>query len=147
MSDVTVFGARADGTRTAQVCGRFTVQVTPANEADNQAAADAAEFISDRFRLVDELREQLVRERAEAASLRSRLEGALTGKRRLFGRVLLAPGKDGWTGEVWLMDPDKRGAGMALRFASLSECRLAFPELWVVGHTGDGVLMDAWSTP
>lgn len=148
MGNVTVFGPSHSGTRMAQVdLPRFRLQVTPHAEEDNEAAKEAADIFADNLRLIDLLREQLMVERAESSSLRSRLEGALYGKRRLFGRALLAPGKDGWAGEVWLMDPEKRGAGMSLRFASLDECRLAHPELWIVGQTADGVLLDAWGTP
>lgn len=142
---VAVFGADQDGRRSAQVdLPRFRVLVTPHDKEANKEAAEAAWFIGDRLTLVYVLKEQAAKLRAENGSLQSRLASALTGKRRLFGRVLLVAGKDGWGGEVWLQDPEKRDAGMALRFESLAECRQSHPELWPIGVADGCVLMDAW---
>lgn len=82
-------------------------------------------------------------ERDERAALaRSALVSAINGRRRFFGPVLCVPGRDGWAGEVWLHDPEKRERGSGLAFESLARLRELHPELWIVRTQGDGVLLD-----
>lgn len=135
------------------------VLVSPTGDGGAQRAHEVAAAILDtetRFAILKteiERQERVIsglRDRAERAE--SRLshqrvinEAAIAGKRRFFSAVLMAPKTPGdWSGEVWLMDPVKQLKGNALRFASLAEVHAEHPELWVIGTTADGVLLDAW---
>lgn len=131
--------------------GGFRVLVEPNDEAQNAAAMDLARRIAgDESRLAGAkseaatLREQVERLEAKVRDLRAVNEAATTGRRRFFGPVLLKAGTEGWAGPVWLLDPEKQERGTGLLFASLAEARSMHPELWVIGTTADGVLLDAW---
>jgi hypothetical protein len=96
---------------------------------------------------VSRLSESLERANERARMARSALESALNGRRRFFGPVLCVAGPDGWSGEVWLLDPQKRESGFGLVFDSLAHLREMHPELWIVRPEVDGILLDVCPIP
>jgi len=88
------------------------------------------------------LSEMIDRANERARAAKSALECAIPGRRRFFGPVLCVPGRDGWSGEVWLLDPEKRDRGAGIQFDSLAHLREVHPELWIVRTEGEGVLLD-----
>lgn len=160
---VTVYGPRPQGGRNLGVSlSGVTVLLSPADESHQEDAEHIALRLlgehAERESLLSQLREAEVAAAALMEKLQhanearraaeSRAESAITGRRRFFGPVLLVPASSGdWAGEVWLLDPDKRERGVALRFASVAEVRAAHPELWVAGAAHGGVLLDAWGAP
>ena len=96
---------------------------------------------------VRNLSEMLDRANGRARMARSALESVLNGRRRFFGPVLCVAGPDGWSGEVWLLDPQKRESGSGLAFCSLAHLREMHPELWIVRPEGDGILLDVCPIP
>lgn len=151
MTDITRFMQRPDGARNLEVTLASGVRVliqAPSGETQEHAERAALEIAEhDReFRAMAEeaeiLRNALTAARAELASARAAIEAMATDEPRLFGNVLLKPAVTGnWTGEVWLLDPEKQERGYGIRFKSLADARTAFPELWPIGNTSDGVLM------
>jgi len=159
--EVTVFGPRGSGARSLGLhpVEGVAVLVTPSSESDNEAANEIANRIADeaaaeaRRQVVlnalraslDAAQEKLRAARARIADLEAINVAAVTGRRRFFGPVLMVPVAAGdWRGEVWLLDPEKKGRGFGLRFRSVAEVRELHPELWVTTVTADGVLLDAW---
>lgn len=122
---------------------RVARQIAERHDANVVAAGERAEH----RRVVASLTGRIDIQRARARSAESALASAIEGRRRFFGPVLLVAGRDGWGGEVWLMDPEKRERGSALTFGSLAALRAAHPELWVVCPDGDGILMDVCAIP
>lgn len=161
MSDaITVYGPRPEGGRNLGLTlDGVRVLLTPRG-AEGQAAAEGIAqrlLDADGERAAEELRRvalesevaslraSLERARSRAGDAESRAHAAITGRRRFSGPVLMQPAQTGdWTGAVWLLDPEKKGRGFGLRFANLAEVRELHPELWVVGVTEEGVLLDAW---
>lgn len=152
--DITQYGPRASGGRACAVTlpSGLRVLVDPSEESQNQAALDVARrtvegeaSLAAALADITRLREQVQRLENKVRDLRTINEAAITGRRRFFGPVLLKAGPDGWTGAVWLLDPDKKERGLGLQFASLAEVHTMHPELWVIGTTADGVLLDAWA--
>lgn len=94
-----------------------------------------------------ELSQMVKRANERARMARSALESVLNGRRRFFGPVLCVAGRDGWSGEVWLLDPQKRESGSGLAFDSLAHLREMHPELWIVRPEGDGILLDVCPIP
>ena len=95
--------------------------------------------------LVTRLEAQNAKLEAKVATANAVNRAAIAGRRQFFSAVLMQPVKpDDWAGEVWLLDPVKKGDGFGLRFASVAEVRALHPELWVVETNADGVLLDAW---
>ena len=151
MTDITRFMQRPDGVRNLEVtlANGVRVLVQPTSGDGQEQAEAAARLIADHdgeMRLAaaehERLRRALATTRAALDSARAATEALLTGRPRLFGNVLLKPASASeWTGPVWLLDPDKQERGYGLRFDSLADARAAFPELWPVGNTPDGVLM------
>jgi hypothetical protein len=133
------------------VSENVTVLVSPRSvAAQPEAERIAAIFVDhqaemERARLeLEECRTSLERAKARAVQAEAALDAAMTGRQRLFGRVLMKPATPGaWDGAVWLLDPEKQEKGMGIRFDSAAEVRQSYPELWVVGMTADGVLLDA----
>lgn len=154
---------RSDGSRalTVDIADGVQVLVTPTGSDKNETAVRIATAIVDQslaaranqvaidgMQLANEsLAKQLHEARLRISQLEAINEAAIGGRRRFFGPVLLQPVKPGdWGGEVWLLDPSKKGAGYGLRFASLAEVRALHPELWIVGaSTFEGILLDAWN--
>jgi hypothetical protein len=147
------YSDQGDGRRNigVDVGEHVTVLVSP-RSADAQAEAERIAFmLLDHQTEVEQVRTTLSQCRADLDGARTRaseaeaaLNAALSGKRRFFGRVLMKPATAGnWEGVVWLLDPDKQEMGLGLRFNSAADVRRAYPELWVVGMTADGVLLDA----
>jgi hypothetical protein len=162
-SRVTVYGQRQDGARNLGLeVGGIRVLLTPPDEEHQVEAGRLAAWLLEqevergtllaRLRAAEEeaetLRGHLQRAREAVRAADERANAAIAGRRRFFGPVLLQPARAGdWTGEVWLLDPEKQGRGSGLRFASLAEVRAMHPELWVVGVAEDGILLDAWGEP
>jgi len=96
---------------------------------------------------VRDLSEMLNRANERARMARSALQSALNGRRRFFGPVLCVAGPEGWAGEVWLLDPEKRESGSGLVFDSLAHLREMHPELWIVRPHADGILLDVCPIP
>lgn len=160
--EVFAYGQRIDGAQNLGVdFGGVRLLVQPSTAHDNEAARQLAGRIADseterqllegkletsRFE-ANHLREQVRKLEAKLAERRAINEAAIAGRRRFFGRVLVRPVNRDWSGEVWLLDPEKKERGMGLRFASLAEVRALHPELWIVDVTDDGVLLDAWGEP
>lgn len=97
---------------------------------------------------VEELSDMIQRANFRAKSARDALVAAIEGRRRFFGPVFVVPCIDGdWSGEVWLLDPEKRDRGYGLRFSSLRILREEHPELWIVRPDGDGILLDVCPMP
>jgi len=158
--DVTRYGLGLDGSRrlAVDVEDGVRVLVEPIGSGHNGHAEMWAAKISDQAiweasanATIDGLRNErdslikrigvLARQLAEQKTI---AEAAVTGRRRFFGPVLLVPVTPGdWSREVWLLDPVKGFKGRGLRFASLAEVRSLHPELWIVGTTDSGILLDA----
>lgn len=152
--EVVEYMQRNDGTRALGVTvDGVQITLTPNSESqklarqiaqrivDAELDARAQKVAIDGLQHANEKLAARVRElRAQLADAETRIDAALTGKRRLFGRVLLLVETNG---ETWLMQPEKRESGFALRFDSLAECRRAHPELWPTGEIDGGcVVMD-----
>ncbi len=152
--DVTEYMRRGDGTRALGVrVGGVQITLTPdadsqklarqiaARIVDAELDAKAQQVALDGLQHANEALATRVRElRAALADAERRVDAAVTGKRRLFGRVLLRVESSGVT---WLMQPEKREAGFCLRYESLAECRRAHPELWPTGELDGGcIVMD-----
>lgn len=163
-TNVTTYSTRENGARALglQPTEGVSVLITPSTAAENARAAEIAkQFLN--AEQVDEARVTCIGlQRAEIEALKTRLreaqvriaalerinEAAILGRRRFFGPVLMKPAVAGdWSGEVWLMDPTKRERGTALRFKTVAEVRALHPELWVIGTSSDGVMLDAWGQP
>lgn len=147
------YSDQGDGRRNigVDVGDHVTVLVSP-RSADAQSEAERiASLLLDHQAEVGLVRTALSEcQSARAGALKrasmaeAALNAALSGKRRFFGRVLMKPTTAGnWEGAVWLLDPDKQEMGLGLRFDSVADVRRAYPELWVVGMTADGVFLDA----
>ena len=109
-------------------------------QQSNQMALDGLQSAN------EALAGQLRKARARISELEAANEAAVTGRRRFSGPVLLKPTRpEDWSGEVWLLDPTKKERGFGLRFDSLGEVRRLHPELWVVGITDGGVLLDGFA--
>ena len=136
------------------------VLVSPAGNGNAQRAVEVARMvldleaiaaplrveIGDLARKNETLRDLVTGLRAQLDEAERRNVSALTGRRRFFSEVLMVPAKKGeWAGEVWLLDPVKKFLGQALTFKSAAEVHELHPELWVIGTTEEGVLLDAWS--
>lgn len=129
----------------------FEVLVTPSNESENDAALSLAQALSREMALAADAEDRAERLSEANAKLRARVEqleaaaeAAVVGRRRFFGPVLAVPEVAGdWAGAVLLLDPEKRHRGYSLRFGSMRVLHREHPELWVVGHVSDGVLLDA----
>lgn len=153
MSVIHRYADLGDGRRNigVDVSERVRVLVSPQSVAAQPEAERIAALVLDHHAALAQVQAELVvcrtaleLAKARGVSAQVALAAALAGKRRFFGRVLMKPAEAGaWDGEVWLLDPDKQERGLGLRFASAAEVRLAYPELWVVGMTADGVLLDA----
>jgi hypothetical protein len=155
MVEIVRFMRRADGSCNlgVDVGDSVRVLVEPTN-IDAQAHAEEiasllarqTDKITDLEREVATLREFLQRVRAARDAAEKSLSHVLAGKRRFFGRALVKPATpSAWDGEVWLLDPEKQERGWSMRFASMAEVRQEYPELWPVGTTEDGILLDACS--
>lgn len=160
MSAITQYGARGGGARALGLTvDGIAVLVTPSTADENVKAARLAEQICDaglvdavRVETINGLKADLDAAKARASQAAARIAAleainaaAIAGRRRFFGPVLMKPAIDGnWAGEVWLLDPEKKERGVGLRFASVAEVRALHPELWVIGATADGVMLDAW---
>ncbi len=159
-----VYGARDNGARAVgvDVAEGVTVLVTPSSGEHNDAALavarDARDAGCERARLraelerakrtQDVLAKRILELEAQRDAADARAVAATQGRRRFFGPVLMVPARPGdWSGEVWLLDPDKRERGRALVFASVAEVHAMHPELWVVEVRDGGVLLDAWGRP
>lgn len=140
----------------------FRVSIRPRGPEHDAAALDLASAIVDASAVQAQIeverraREEdraaanatFVRLSAERDAAHAALRAAVEGRRRFFGPVLCMPAtEDDWSGEVWLLDPDKRESGFGLRFKSLAEVRERHPELWIVGVVNGGVLLDAARLP
>lgn len=161
MSKVTIYAKRQNGERARGVrIGGVDVLLTPKDEkheadADRMAATllgaetdreDLVARLRETEATVEDLRRTVRSARAAASEAEARAVAATEGRRRFFGPVVLEPAQPGaWDGPVWLLDPEKRASGTGLRFASLAEVHLLHPELWIVGVTPDGILLDAWA--
>lgn len=147
------YAEQPDGRRNigVDVGENVTVLVSPRSTEAQGEAERLALLVVDHHAELESLRAQLAEReallataRARAAAAEAARDAALTGRRRFFGRVLMKPATAGiWDGPVWLLDPEKQEKGLGLRFDSAAEVRLAHPELWVVGMSQDGVLLDA----
>ena len=133
------------------VSEHVSVLISPQSTAAQEEAERVATlFVDHRSELehmrsaLSECRGAIEKAKARAIAAESALSAALSGTRRLFGRVLMKPSTAGaWNGEVWLLDPERKERGLGLRFDSVADVRIAYPELWVVDVTNDGVLLDA----
>jgi hypothetical protein len=153
MVEITRFMKRADGSYNLGVTVGDTVRVlVEPVSVDAQADAEkTASFIGHQTeeiarleQKIIELRDALTKARTSRKTAESALDAALSGKRRFFGRVMMKPAMPGdWTGEVWLLDPEKQERGWGMRFQSTADVRREYPELWPVGKTHDGILLDA----
>jgi hypothetical protein len=153
-SDVIQFGPRASGARSCAVTleGGLRVLVEPSEEGQNADAIALARRIVSGEAALSAAKEEALAATARTERLAARvreLEAAntagLTGRRRFFGPVLMKPVASGdWVGPILLLDPEKKERGQALIFSTLAEVRAVHPELWVIGTTVDGVLLDAW---
>ena len=161
--EIIEYGQRMNGARSIGVdfaLDGVRVLIEPSTSDGNATARELADRIADDENTRLALSVQLEAERNEARRLREQIrkletklaeqraisEAAISGRRRFFGPVLMRPVKSDWSGEVWLLDPEKKERGAGLRFASVAEVRTLHPELWVVAVTDDGVLLDAWAT-
>lgn len=157
MAEVFIYGTNAVGGRNVGVeLDGLRILVESKGEDTNEDAVRLARSIAERHeanvvaagereqhrRKVLELCAMIDRANERAALARSALVSAIEGRRRFFGPVLCVPGRDGWAGEVWLHDPEKRERGSGLVFESLARLRELHPELWIVRTEGDGVLLD-----
>lgn len=161
MGGMTVYGRNrngAGGRNVAVTVDGLTVLVQSDDEASDEKAVAVARAILDRGELLAELeqcrskiadlKKRLAEQRAAVDVSRASLLAAAEGRRRFFGPVLCVPAQGGdWSGAVWLLDPEKGEHGRGLRFASLAELRERHPELWIVGVTDRGVLLDAATLP
>lgn len=156
MVEIVRFMKRTDGSYTLGVAISDTVRVlVEPTSIDAQADAEkTASFIvhqgEEIARLEQEvitLRDALTKARSARNVAENALSSVLTGKRRrFFGRVMMKPTTPGdWRGEVWLLDPEKQERGWGMRFASTADVRREYPELWPVGKTHDGILLDVIS--
>lgn len=160
LPNVTRYGLGLDGTRrfAVEVQDGVRVLVEPTGSDNNDPAEAWAAKISDQAiweasaaatikglrNERDALVERIGLLERRLAEQRTIAEAAVAGRRRFFGPVLLVPVVPGdWSREVWLLDPVKGFRGRGLRFASLAEVRSLHPELWIVGTTESGVLLDA----
>lgn len=153
MSTIHRYADHGDGRRNlgVDVSEHVTVLVSPRSADAQPEAEQIAALIADHHAEMErartelaECRASLERAKARATAAEAALDAALTGKRRFFGRVLMKPAVAGaWDGEVWLLDPDKQERRWGIGFTSAADVRLAYPELWIVGVTADGVLLDA----
>lgn len=157
----TVFGTNGCGGHNVSLrVGGLYVLITSEGPEQDDRALHLAEAIEATGRDVEahamrlqELRVEIEHRDAVIAALRVKLaraddalSAALDGRRRFLGPVLCVPARDGdWAGAIWLLDPDKREGGFGVHFDSLSEVRRTHPELWVIGATERGVLLDAVS--
>lgn len=161
MNEVFEYGAQLNGARSVGVdlavegvrllvqpqtadrnaSAREIAERIAANEVANRALVVNFEAARDE---VSRLREQIRKLEARLAEQRTINEAAIAGRRRFFGPVLMRPVSGDWSGDVWLLDPEKKERGSGLRFASLAEVRALHPELWTIAVTDDGVLLDAW---
>lgn len=155
--EIFVYGKNAGGGRNVGVeVDGIRVLVESSGEETDKAAEKLARSIAERheantvaegeresFRRKElELCARIDREVARTREARSALACVINGRRRFFGPVLCVAGPNGWGGEVWLQDPEKRDRGMGLSFSSLVELRRIHPELWIVRPEGDGILLD-----
>ena len=128
------------------------VLLTPQTEGDQQKASalakrieNAALDVAAASLAMDGLQHANDELAAKVHRLHAQLEAALGGDRRCMGRVLMKPATPAdWRGEVWLLDPDKQERGFGLRFSSVAAVRREHPELYPVGATADGVLLQSW---
>ena len=151
MATITRFMQRPDGACNLEVelASGVCVLVQPSSgDAQEHAERTAREIAAHDMALraadeeVERLRNALSAARTELRAARESVEAMATGEPRLFGTVLLKPTVAGdWSGPVWLLDPEKQDRGYGMRFESLASARTAFPELWPIGNTQDGVLM------
>lgn len=157
MSHLTHYAAQEDGRHNIGVSigETITVLVTPHSAAAQADAEQVAALIDDHVtsrrhdsEALAACRDSLALALSRAASVEAAIDAVMLGKRRFFGRVLMKPATPGaWSGPVWLLDPDKQENGLGLRFESTMEVRHSFPELWVIGMTSDGVLLDVAQRP
>ena len=162
MAEVFVYGRNCNGGHNVgvEVDGTRVLIESRGEEHDKEvdrlarsiAEKHEANVVSESERLahhqrVRNLSEMLDRANERARMARSALESALNGRRRFFGPVLCVAGPDGWSGEVWLLDPQKRESGSGLAFDSLADLREMHPELWIVRPEGDGILLDVCPIP
>ncbi len=151
--DVTVYGVGLDGTQKASVdLENVRVLIEPKHATHNDEARAVAGRIADgereaslqRGRIAD-LEAQVKLLQAAVREARAINEAMIFGRRRFFGPVLMRPVSGDWKGEVWLLDPTKQERGRGLRFANVAEVHTLHPELWVVGTSDGGVLLDAFA--
>lgn len=130
----------SDGPETDAACVELAHEIRSANDRLEIRAAQVERHEAE----VESLRAKLRVLTAERDALRDTIEHATRGARRFNGPVLCKPhSADAWDGAVWLLDPEKQDGGFGLYFASLAEVRRAHPELWIVGLSEGGILLDA----
>lgn len=154
---LTRYAQQPDGRRNlgVDVGGTVNVLVMPQSEEAQADADRVAALILDHHAEMERLttalaaaNDALSKVQAKLAVVDAALDSALRGTRRFFGRVLMKPATPGaWDGAVWLLDPEKQERGSGIRFASVADVRMTYPELWVSGMTPDGVLLDASPLP